>query len=127
MLRDISDSGEIFEPKTVQSSFMIDCNSTFAYLFSIDLENREFIWLNAARQGRTIVAGETSMNFLTRYFSYTSVMNMYMFFEMMASELVNDPADADVIVSDKTLEHSADADVIHSWDFDKVLAYMNSK
>ena len=127
MLRDTKDSGEIFEPKTVQSSFVVDCNSTFAYLFSIDLENREFIWLNAARQGRTIVAGATSMNFLTRYFSYTSVMNMYMFFEMMASELVNDPADADVIVSDKTLEYSADTDVIHSWDFDKVLAYMNSK
>ena len=33
MIRDREDSGEVFEPKTVKSSFTINCDSNFAYLF----------------------------------------------------------------------------------------------
>ena len=47
MMRDIVDSGEVFEPKTVQSSFAINCDSNFAYLFAIDLEKRK-PWLPLA-------------------------------------------------------------------------------
>ena len=47
MLRDIEDSGEIFEPKTVQTSFKINCDSTFAYLFAIDLTR---VWIKSAKR-----------------------------------------------------------------------------
>lgn len=100
MMRDRLDSGEIYEPKTVQTSFLINCPSTFAYLFGIDLKSREMIWLNVARAGDAIVAGMTSLAFLRDYFAMTSVMNMHRFFEMMATELVTDPARADVVVTD---------------------------
>ena len=125
MTRDIQDSGQIFEPKTVQSSYVINCRSTFAYLFGIDLEKNEFVWLNMARSGSTIVAGASPLGFLTRYFDITDVINMYSFFVMMAREIVNSPQEADVIVSDQTKDHIEGKEVIRSCDFDKVLALMN--
>ncbi len=125
MTREIDDSGEVFEPKTVRSSFLINCDSTFAYLFAIDLEKNEFIWLNAARQSAVHVAGATSLQFLTRYFDVVPVINMYTFFEMAAAELVSDPAEADVVVSDNIADHTDSAEIIRSCDFDKVLALMN--
>ncbi len=126
MTRDIDDSGEVYEPKTVQSSFLIDCESTFAYLFGIDLEKNEFVWLNIARQSNAIVAGTTSLDYLTKYFDVTLTINMYSFFEMMATELVDDPSEAEIIVSDNTADHMENAEVIRSCDFDKILALMNS-
>ncbi len=126
MLRDIIDSGEVYEPKTVQSSYLIDCDSTFAYLFGIDLEKNEFVWLNTARQSRAIVAGTTSMDFLIKYFDVTSTINMYTFFEMMATEPVDDPSEAELIVSDSVAGNNEKTEVIRSCDFDKVLALMNA-
>lgn len=126
MIRDIDDSGEVYEPKTVQSSYLIDCESMFAYLFGIDLEKSEFVWLNFARKSNTIVAGTTSMGFLTKYFGITSVINMYTFFEMMATELVADPSEAEIIVSDSVAANDEKTEVIRNYDFDKILALMNT-
>ena len=67
MLRDEDDSGEIYEPKTVESAFLVDCESTFAYLFGIDLLKNEFIWLNLARNSNAQVAGNTPLAFLLDY------------------------------------------------------------
>ena len=50
---------------------------------------------------------------------------MYSFFEMMATELVDEPSKADVIVSDKAMDCRHDAEVVRSCDFDKILAFMN--
>lgn len=126
MTRDICDSGEVYEPKTVQSSYVVDCQSTFAYLFGIDLEKAEFVWLNTARNGNAAVAGATSLDFLAKYFDAVSTVNMYSFFEMMAAELVEDPSEAEVIVSDRAEDHVENAEIIQSCDFDKVLAWMNA-
>lgn len=49
MLRDWDDSGQVYEPKTVKSSYLVNCESTFAYLFGIDLFTNEFVWLNVAK------------------------------------------------------------------------------
>jgi hypothetical protein len=150
MMRDLLDSGEIYEPKTIQSAYRIDCPSTFAYLFGLDLENREMVWLNMTRAGNTIVAGETSLAFLMDYFDVAKVMNVYRFFEMMATELVTDPAQADIVVSDraeiwekanavqegnginanvaqeaKDADSSARKEWIHSYDFERLMALMN--
>ena len=122
MLRDRMDSGEIFEPKTVESSFMVTCNSTFAYLFGIDVAKREFVWMNIARQGKTKVAGEHPMEFLIDYFGITEIINMYTFFEMLASRTTEDPVEAEVIVSDTIPEDGRP--VIRSYDFEKIMAYM---
>ena len=122
MIRDRMDSGEVFEPKTVESSFLVTCKSTFAYLFGIDVSKREFVWMNIARQGNTRVAGVQSMEFLMEYFGITSIINMYTFFEMLASETTENPDEAEVIVSDTIPEDGRT--IIRSYDFEKIMALM---
>ena len=125
MLRDIKDSGQVFEPKTVKSSFIINCDSTFAYLFGIDLEKNDFVWLNTSRDSNAIVAGATPLAFLIDYFKTTSILNVGMLFEMLATEIVESPEDADVIVSDEEIEVGEDIEVIRSYNFEKITALMN--
>lgn len=49
MLRDENDSGQVFEPKTVKSSFKVSASTHFCYLFAIDLDKNEFVWLNCEK------------------------------------------------------------------------------
>lgn len=126
MLRDIEGSGQIFEPKSVASSYIINSDSTFAYLFGIDLEKNDFIWLNMNKDSYAPVAGESELTFLIDYFFVTDVINVKSFFEMMASEIVSDPTQADVVVSDTVNESeiSAGCRLIRSYDFEKMTALM---
>ncbi|MBP5533143.1 MAG: TerD family protein [Lachnospiraceae bacterium] len=126
MLRDIEDSGQVFEPKSVASSYIINSDSTFAYLFGLDLVKNDFIWLNMNKDSNSHVAGETNMGFLIDYFYVTDVINVKSFFEMMAAELVNDPGKADVVVSDSVNESElgAGTKLIRSYDFEKMTALM---
>ena len=125
MLRDIQDTGEIYEPKTVQSSFTIDCESTFAYLFGIDVERGEFVWLNIARDSEMRVAGMSTMDFLRPYFQTTDILNVKSFFEMAALEVVDSPEKADVIVSDKEVQVPEGVEQIHSFDTERIMEIMN--
>ena len=125
MTRDLEDSGQVYEPKTVQSSYLVDCDSMFAYLFGIDLTTRDFIWLNMARNSGARVAGTTSMSFLTDYFHVTDVINVYSFFEMMAAELVEKPEEAEVVVTNKKVVCTEGAEVIREYDVEKMIALMN--
>ena len=124
MLRDKIDSGEIFEPKTVQSSFTINCESTFAYLFAINLYTNDFVWLNTARDSNCAVAGTQKLDFLKKYILATEVMNLYDFMSMAATEVVDDVNEADIIVSD-SFTTETDKEVVRSCDVDKMLKYMN--
>ena len=117
-------SGQIYEPKTVESSFTVNCDSRFAYLFGIDLEKNDFVWLNLARDSFAAVAGTTSMAFLTDYFQVTEIINPYTFFEMMAEEVVTSLDDAEVIVTDKTGPYHEGAEVIREYDFERMIALM---
>lgn len=126
MVRNAGDSKMIYDPKTVESAFTINCDSTFAYLFGIDLETNELIWLNMARDSSARVAGTTSMKFLTDYFHVTETMNVAKFFTMMATELVEDPAEAEVVVTDRTIEVPEGIEVIREYDFERMIALMNA-
>ena len=125
MTRDAMDSGEVFEPATVASSFAITCRSTFAYLFALDLQTRELVWLNVARAGGQRVAGTTQMGFLTRYLEATSVINLYDFARMLATEVVDDPKQADVVFSDKPVAMREDAELIRSQDTERIIELLN--
>ena len=124
MLRDEEDSGEIYEPKTIESAFLVDCESTFAYLFGIDLIKNEFIWLNQARNSNAQVAGSTSLTFLLDYFHTTEIFNVYDFFKMMAEELVEDPMEAEIVVSGHETAYADGAEMIREYDFEKIRAFM---
>ena len=127
MLRDIEDSGEVFEPKTVKSSFTINCDSTFAYLFGIDLDTNDFVWLNVALDSNAIIAGATSLSFLSEYFNITKILNVGKFFEMLATEVVSSPEESDVIVSDESFTANEGVEVVKSCDFEKIIALLNNK
>lgn len=127
MIREDVNSGEVFEPKTVASSFAINCDSTFAYLFGIDLDTNELLWLNIARRGITQVAGTTSLAFLLDYFKLTSIINVYDLFEMLATNLTKDASVADVVVTDEEVVTKEGAVVVRSCDVEKIMAYMNMK
>ena len=126
MIRDNEDSGKVFEPKTVESSFRINSDSTFAYLFGLDLKTNDFIWLNMIKDSYDAVAGESAMNFLIDYFFVTDIINVKSFFTMMASEMVTDYREADVVVSDTVgeAELKEGAELIRSYDFEKMTALM---
>ena len=125
MVRDIEDSGQIFEPKTVTSAFSVNCASTFAYLFGLDVEKMELIWLNAARSGSTRVAGEAPADFLMELFHVTDVINVYTFFEMMAAELAAEPENAELIVTNQSITAPEGVEVIREYDFERMIALMN--
>ena len=128
MMRERMSSGEVFEPRTVKTSFAINCDSTFAYLFAIDIESMELIWLNTSRKSAVIIAGESRLDFLQKYFGMTSVMNLQQLFAMMATEVVDSPENADVAVSDREMDPAAlpeKAQIIRSTDVERIMALMN--
>ncbi|MBQ6505440.1 MAG: TerD family protein [Flexilinea sp.] len=125
MLRDTADSGEVFEPKTVKSSFTINCASRFAYLFGLDLTTNDFVWLNIANENGSRIAASDNMNFLTQYFEMTKLFNIYDFFALMASELVDTPEHAEIAVTDEDIALDGATVVIRSYDTEKIMAYLN--
>ena len=125
MTRDLEDSGQVYEPKTVKSSFIVNSAGTFAYLFGIDLKTNEFIWLNMARDSKVAVAGDTGMDFITDYFHVTDIINVHSFFEMMATEVVSDISEAEVVVTNKEVECADNVQVIREYDIEKMIALMN--
>ncbi|MBR2524748.1 MAG: hypothetical protein IKE53_09985 [Clostridiales bacterium] len=125
MIRDREDSGEVFEPKTVSSSFAVNAKSRFCYLFAVDLMRNEFVWLNCARSSNLNVAGESRFFFLIDEMNVTDLMNMKWFFELTATEVCDNMEDADVIVTDKSIDVPAGKDLIREYDTEKILALMN--
>ena len=125
MMRDKKDSGEVFEPRTVTSSYTVNCDSTFAYLFAVDVNKRRIIWLNMGKQSNTTIAGTTKVDFLIDYLNATEVINVHSLFTMLATKVVKDPKQADVIVTDEQIEVGDDVTVIRSYDTDKILSIIN--
>lgn len=120
--------GELFDPKTVATSFRINTDSTFAYLFAIDLSAREMIWLNIARSGNQRVAGCSDMTWMERYFHRTEVVNAFDLWSKVG-HYVADPKDAEVIVGDLPNEKvfkDRGIEIIHSYDFEKMLAVLST-
>ena len=125
MFRDIEDSGEVFEPKTVKSSYTINSVSRFAYLFGLDLTTNEFVWLNVANENGSRIAASDNMAFLAQYFEMTKIFNVYDFFSLMASEPVENPKDAEIAVTDAEIEAGESTVIIRSYDTEKIIAYLN--
>lgn len=126
-MRKDGESGEIFEPKTVESAFAINCDSMFAYLFAIDLKENELVWLNVANSMPASVAGTAKLDYLFDYLDMTSVMNVYDLFEMLATEVTDNPQCADVVVTDEEISIEEGVDLVTSRDVEKIIAYMNKR
>lgn len=126
MNRDILDSGAVFEPKTVATAFQITCDSIDAYLFAIDLNSQEMVWLNIGFDGDNPVAGDASLDFLKDYLHTSQVLSLRDLFTMLATEVVENPEAADVVISNEVISVSEGVEVIHSYDTERILALMNT-
>ena len=138
MLRDINDTGNVWEPKALESAYKISGNSTFSYMFAIDMDRNDFVWLNMCKDSMARVAGETDVTFLTKYMNMADVLSTYDLFEMMATEVTDNMKDADVIVSDEeiptftqTIQNTGETIeiekiVVTSRDTEKILKYLNN-
>lgn len=127
MLRDKLDSGEVYEPKTVQTGFKIDCNSTYAHLFGIDLEHMQLIWLNIAKESNSRIAAGENNEYLTKYFGLTDIINVAKLFELAATEVVDKIEDADIVVSDDAVVLGENQIQITSRDQEKIMQIMENK
>lgn len=127
MLRDKVRSGEVWEPKTVESSFKITGDSTYSYMFAIDVEKNDFVWLNMCKDSMARVAGDSDFTFLAKYIGMTEILNVYTLFEMMATEIVDNKEEADILVTDDILELGENQEQVKSTDTEKLLKYLNNK
>ena len=125
MLRDKEDSGRVFEPKTIESSFIVNNDSRFCYLFAVDLTTNDFVWINTKVDSQANIAGTQSPMHLINTINVTKVFNLKDFFEMCASEITDDPSSADVIVTDKNTDAADGKEIIREYDFEKIIALMN--
>ena len=128
MLRDIEDSGEVFEPATVQTSFLVNCSSRSAFLFALDLRDPALIWLNLGEQSMRRIAGEGDVSFLRRYLHTVDIMSLHDFACLLATDVVATPAEADVVFFDElpeSFELSEGQELIRSSDTARILELLN--
>ena len=126
MIREKKDSGAVFEPKTVKTSFLINVKSRYAILFALDLESREIVWLNLGMNNRRNIAGTDEISFVLPYINILDDASVYSLFAARADELVSCPEDADLIVSDREYGLLREnQEQIRSADFEKILKYLN--
>lgn len=125
MLRDRDDSGCVFEPKTVASSFTVNCDSQSAHMFGLELETGDLVWLNTSTYRGGSIAVLNDLSFLKDYFSYTKIINLGTLFEILATKLTDNVAEADVALTDDEVTLKDGAEQIHRYDFEKVMALLN--
>ena len=126
MIREEIESGEVFEPKSVRSSFRINAESRYAVLFALDMKKREIVWLNLAMNYQTNIAGEDQMQFILPYMNILDEANVYSFFAAKATELTEKPETADLIVSDREIDTLREnQEQIHSYDYEKMIRYLS--
>lgn len=130
MLRDSFNSGEVYEPKTVKTSFLINAKSTYCHLFAIDLKTREVVWLNINKDSKAIVAGAESNQYLKKYMTLTEEHNIYDLFACagtLAQTIKECVGEKDLIFTPERLDFITRADVITLEDLEKINKYIESK
>jgi hypothetical protein len=118
-------AGQKYEPSTVKTSYAIDCDSTFALLFAIDLETKEMIWINKNINSNARVSFGEDYGYINKYVNAKDILNVYDFFSLKATEIVDKPEDADVIVSDE-IQSIDDKVIVRSNDFEKLISLLNN-
>ncbi len=115
MMRDKISSGEIFEPKTVKSSYDLTSNGRMAVMYAIDLETKELVWINKALEGGRIAAA-TPMSIFFKYLDVVSLFNAKWFFESIAGSITDDKDKADVIVGFENAPDNETKEYINLYD-----------
>ena len=64
-------------------------------------------------------------DFLLEFFYVSDVINIYIFLEMLATELVLDPENAELIVTNQSITVPEGVEVIREYDFERIIALLN--
>lgn len=130
MLRDKFNSGEAFEPKTVQTSYLVNAQSTFCHLFAIDIKTRELVWLNINKNSSAAVGGTESGSYLKKYMTIAESLNIYDTLSHLGihhtdniEECVNKK---DLIIIPEKQDLNTKADIITLQDMEKINKYLES-
>lgn len=106
--------------------FPIDADSTFAYLFAVDLHANDCIWLNLAGSGKRPMQSGAELAFLKRYLARPEILSLQDLFCMLSREIVARAEDADVIVSDGELSAAQGQELIRSCDSARILQLLDA-
>ena len=120
------EAGEAYEPKSVNTAFTIDCDSSQALLFMIDLTRNEMIWINKNVDTDNRVVTQSQYDYVKKYTAALDILSAYDFFELKADQLVDNIEDADVIVSDNVSNVPDGKIQIKSNDFEKLISLLNN-
>lgn len=132
MLRDGFNSGEVYEPKTVQTAFNITSDSTFCALFAIDLQTREMIWLNQNVNSNARCSFTENNSWVKKYINLAQYLNVYKLFENVG-ERVNDPKECvgedDYIITKEPIDTNFDtrANIITAYTTEKIMSFIEGK
>ena len=124
MLRDRIDTGNTFEIKTVQTVFDVACKSTFVQLFALDLQAQSLIWLGAPQAFEARIADRANISLAKHHLNATQYVNMGWLFERMATQVMTDPQEAQVVVGDNLANVHSLAEQIRTCDTERVLALL---
>ena len=80
----------------------------------------------AAENSMRRIAGEADMTFLLEYTDATNAINLRDFAQMLATEVVNTPEEADVVFSDEMLKLRKDQEQIRSTDTARIVELLNA-
>lgn len=133
MIRDKFGSGEVYEPKTVQTSWTINAASIFCHLFAIDLENRQMIWLNLNPESMSRIAGNNDLSYLLKYLTAadSAKMNIFNLFSLIGirSELDECVGKYDLVITPEKIESQKDskATYITPQDTELIMKYVECK
>ena len=132
MLRDKFNSGEVYEPKTVQTAFNITADSTYCALFAIDLQNREMIWLNQNVYSNARCSFAEDNSWVKKYLNLAKYLNVYKLFENVG-EKVNDPKECigenDYIITKEPIDTNFEtkATIITAYTPEKIMSFIEGK
>ena len=132
MLRDRFDSGEVYEPKTVQTAFNITADSTYCALFAIDLQNREMVWLNQNVDSNARCSFAEDNSWVKKYLNLAKYLNVYKLFENVG-EKVNDPKECvgenDYIITKEPIDTNFEtkATIITAYTPEKIVSFIEGK
>ena len=131
MERQCVDSGEIFEPSTVEMKIDLTSNSTVAIPVIFDCIERKFIWCDMAHHIQynsytnnleSNFNAVTSISYSLCNVNKTSIYDLVYFNAKARGEIVENKNDANIIFSNNINQNDNDVPVISAFDLDY---YMN--
>ena len=116
-----------WDPKNIELQFKVFGDTRACMAFAIDLDTKEMIILNLMVEDESRVVNDFNIDNIKKYLDPNFLeVNIGSILECRG-EVVNNPADADVVCDDNYKPESDNVKVIHSYELEKLVALVNEK